>query len=340
MIAGARVEVAPYKRDPADFVLWKPSNDDQPGWDSPWGRGRPGWHLECTTMIDRVLGVPVDIHGGGGDLQFPHHENERAQGLCGFDHAPAGEGDLYARYWMHNGMLTFGGGKMSKSEGRLVTVAEVLEGEHPVLGGMLAERRGEVVRLGLLSGQYRQPLDWSDELLEQSKKRLDRYYRALEGFEGQSAASEPGRHVLSALDDDLNTPAALAACDALAGELNKASSRDDKARLAGALWGSGRLLGLLSLTPAEWARNERDPRRHVKVIGSGHDLHVHWEEVGSTKPKSSQEQDDERIERLIEARNEARQARNFTEADRIRDDLAAEGIHLEDTPAGTTWRRA
>src|SRR6202158_2854988 len=162
MIAGARVEVAPYKEDPGDFVLWKPSTPDQPGWDSPWGRGRPGWHIECSAMSETELGETFDIHGGGLDLIFPHHENEIAQSVCAHDGRP------FARYWMHNGMLTVGGAKMAKSEGNFVTVREVL-----------AEAPGEVIRLALLGTHYRDPLDWTPDRLHEARQTLDRWYRAL-----------------------------------------------------------------------------------------------------------------------------------------------------------------
>ena len=157
MVAGARVEVAPYKRSPADFVLWKPSSDEQPGWDSPWGRGRPGWHIECSAMIEAHLGDTIDIHGGGLDLEFPHHENEVAQSACSHGGAPL------ARYWLHNGMLSMAAAKMSKSVGNVVRVNELLEQGH----------KGEVLRLALLSAHYRQPLEWSDALVAQSKATLD-----------------------------------------------------------------------------------------------------------------------------------------------------------------------
>ncbi len=187
MIAGARVEVAPYKRAPGDFVLWKPSRSEQPGWDSPWGRGRPGWHIECSAMIRAVLGVEtIDIHGGGLDLQFPHHENERAQSCC------AHGGAELARIWMHNGFLQMGETKMSKSLGNIVTVAELLD----------AGWQGETIRLALLSAHYRQPLQWTDDLLRQSKAQLDRLYR-------RDQAGDPAP--AAALFDDLNTPAAIAA---------------------------------------------------------------------------------------------------------------------------------
>ena len=224
MIAGARVEVAPYKRSPADFVLWKPSDADQPGWDSPWGRGRPGWHIECSAMIAEALGTTIDIHGGGQDLQFPHHENELAQSTCAHDGAPL------ARIWMHNGFLNMGSAaKMSKSLGNIVTVGELLaQGWH-----------GEVLRLALLSAHYRQPLEWSDDLLADSKARLDRFYGLLRGQMVPDAA--PDAAFVAALSDDLNTPQALAVL-----------ARLGNARDLGGLVASGRLLGLLGEAPDDW----------------------------------------------------------------------------------------
>jgi cysteinyl-tRNA synthetase len=209
MIAGARVEVAPYKKSPADFVLWKPSSDDQPGWDSPWGRGRPGWHIECSAMIAEALGTTIDIHGGGQDLQFPHHENELAQSTCAHDGAPL------AQIWMHNGFLNMGGAeKMSKSLGNVATVPELLaQGWHP-----------EVQRLALLSAHYRQPLEWSGDLLDQSKATYSRWQQRLDA----EAAGEPDAEVVAALSDDLNTPAAMARLAAL-------SKAGDWAGLSGSL---------------------------------------------------------------------------------------------------------
>ncbi len=204
MIAGARVEVAPYKRDPADFVMWKPSGEGVIGWDSPWGRGRPGWHIECSAMIERHLGETIDIHGGGLDLIFPHHENEIAQSRCAHGGLPL------ARFWVHNGFVDMGAEKMSKSLGNIITPAELLEQGHD----------GEVLRLALLSAHYRQPLPWTDNLLTQSKNVLDRLYRA-------ARDSEPGEvdtDVVAALSDDLNTPLALARLSALEGANLKASA--------------------------------------------------------------------------------------------------------------------
>ncbi len=273
MIAGARVEVASYKKDPADFVLWKPSEPEVIGWDSPWGRGRPGWHIECSAMIERQLGETIDIHGGGLDLIFPHHENEVAQSRCAHGGAPL------ARYWLHNGFLSMAGSeKMSKSLGNVVTVGDLLAEGH----------KGEVLRLALLSAHYRQPLEWSAQLVAQSKATLDRLYRAA----GNAAPGEIDRGVAEALADDLNTPLAL----------SRLSAIEDPASLRA----SAALLGLLSEEADAWFQ------------GGG----------------------DDRVDGLIAARAAAKKERNFAEADRIRAELAADGIVLEDGPSGTTWRRA
>ncbi len=273
MIAGARVEVANYKKDPADFVLWKPSPAGVIGWDSPWGHGRPGWHIECSAMIECHLGRTIDIHGGGLDLIFPHHENELAQSRC------VHQGEPLARLWVHNGFLSMAGGeKMSKSLGNVVGVGELLEEGH----------KGEVLRFALLSAHYRQPLEWSSKLVAQSKATLDRLYRAA----GDARRGEPDEAVLEALSDDLNTPLAL----------SRLSAIDDGPSLRA----SGALLGLLGQDSHSWFQGEGD----------------------------------ERIDALIAARAEAKKQRNFAEADRIRADLAQQGILLEDGPGGTSWRRA
>ena len=293
MLAGARVEVAPYKRNAGDFVLWKPSSDDLPGWDSPWGRGRPGWHIECSAMAAAHLGETIDIHAGGVDLQFPHHENEIAQSEC------AHGGRSFARFWLHNGMLNFGGAKMSKSLGNVERVHELVQ-RHPP----------EALRYALLSAHYRQPLDWSDALIEQSVRTLDRLYGTLRDLAGIDAAASIPAAVEAALDDDLNTPLALAELARIAADARKAETPADKARLKAELLGAGLALGLLQQAPAEWFARGTDAG------------------------------DDARIQALIDERIAAKQARDFARADAIRDQLAAENIVLEDTPQGVRWKRA
>jgi cysteinyl-tRNA synthetase len=298
MIAGARVEVAPYKRDPADFVLWKPSTGDLPGWDSPWGRGRPGWHLECSAMIEEHLGETIDIHGGGQDLIFPHHENEIAQSCCSHG------GKDYVRYWMHNGYITVSGEKMAKSVGNFFTLRELLD-----------VAPGEAIRYALLNGHYRKPLDWSPEILDQAKAALDRFYKALQlssDIEVEVTEEDIPASVIAALEDDLNTPLALSELHAISTALNSAESAEEKVRHKRALLAGGRFLGLLEQEPDTWFR---------------------W------APPSAQGLSDEAIEALIQQRNVARANRDFTEADRIRDELAAQQILLEDGPDGTTWHR-
>lgn len=251
MIAGARVEVAPYKRDPADFVLWKPSTSELPGWDSPWGRGRPGWHLECSAMIETHLGETIDIHGGGQDLIFPHHENEMAQSVCAHRGAP------YVRYWVHNGYITVRGEKMSKSVGNFFTLRELLR-----------VAPGEAIRYALLNGHYRKPLDWSPESLAQARSALDRLYKALQLSAGVAAVADipPPSSVLDALEDDLNTPLALSELHALAGRLNNAGTEEQKRTLKGQLLAAGRFLGLLSLEPTTWFRWSP---KHRQVLSEG-----------------------------------------------------------------------
>ncbi|MBT7756523.1 MAG: cysteine--tRNA ligase, partial [Rhodospirillaceae bacterium] len=286
LIAGARVEVAPYKTNPTDFVLWKPSSAEQPGWDSPWGKGRPGWHLECSVMSEALLGETFDIHGGGIDLVFPHHQNELAQSVCAHDGAP------FANYWMHNGHVTVGGEKMSKSLGNFLTVNDLLD-EFP----------GEALRLTLLSAHYRQPLDFTKELVAESRRILDRWYRAIGDA---AAAADLPDEVEAALLDDLNTPKAIAEMHALA---DKAMAGDDAA--ASSLKAVGEILGLLQATPEAWFQGQ----------GADDDLSA------------------VAIEDLIEQRRQARQDKDFATSDRIRDELAAQGIVLEDGADGTTWRR-
>jgi cysteinyl-tRNA synthetase len=293
MLAGARVEVAPYKRAPGDFVLWKPSPPELPGWDSPWGRGRPGWHIECSAMCEAHLGETIDIHAGGVDLQFPHHENEIAQSAC------AHGGRTFARFWLHNGMLTFGGSKMSKSVGNIRRVHDLIK-EHPP----------EALRLALMSAHYRQPLDWSEELIEQSVRTLDRLYGTLRdlGDVKASAAAIP-EAVEQALADDLNTPLALAELQKIAAEARK-SEGAQRAQLKSDLLGAGMALGLLQQAPEAW-------------FARGVDADA-----------------DARIQALVEERVAAKASRDFARADAIRKQLAEQGIALEDTPQGCRWKRA
>jgi cysteinyl-tRNA synthetase len=293
MLAGARVEVAPYKRDPEDFVLWKPSTDDLPGWDSPWGRGRPGWHIECSAMAAAHLGETIDIHAGGIDLQFPHHENEIAQSECAHDGRP------FARWWLHNGMLNFAGAKMSKSVGNIEKVHDLVRAHPP-----------EALRYALLSAHYRQPLEWSDALIEQSLRTLDRLYGTLRDLMDIDAIPAIPASVEAALDDDLNTPQALAEISHIAGEARKAEALADRQRLKSELLGAGIALGLLQQAPSAW-------------FGRG-----------------ASNNDDVRIQSLIDERARAKQARDFVRSDAIRDQLAKEGVLLEDTPQGVRWKRA
>ena len=243
MRAGARVEVADYKRHPGDFVLWKPSSDDQPGWESPWGRGRPGWHIECSAMIHKHLGDVIDIHGGGQDLIFPHHENEIAQGCCA-------HGTEYVRYWMHNGYINIDGEKMSKSLGNFRLVRDLLE-KFP----------GEVLRFALLSSHYRSPLNFSAELLEQAESSLDSLYYALLG-RGETVHADPDYRlpedhpVLTALLDDLNTSEAISALHAIAARLNKAAL-EEKPALKAELQAAAHLLGLLEADPSAWFQDKK-----------------------------------------------------------------------------------
>ncbi len=288
LLAGARVEVAPYKRDAGDFVLWKPSDDETPGWDSPWGRGRPGWHIECSAMSEKYLGKTFDIHGGGIDLSFPHHENELAQSCC------ANKTEYFARYWMHNGHLTVNGEKMSKSLGNFYTVRELRE-----------EFTGEALRYMLMSAHYRQPLDLSKDLIRQCQSSLDRLYGALRGVVLIPANVDP--QVVEALQDDLNVPIALARLHELAGFVNKSESLEEKTQFASTLKISAYLLGILQQDPELWFQGD---------LG-----------------------DAAEIEDLIAQRNAARASKNFAESDRIRDELTARGIILEDSANGTMWRR-
>lgn len=249
MIAGARVEVAPYKKDPADFVLWKPSDDDTPGWDSPWGRGRPGWHIECSAMATRYLGENFDIHGGGIDLVFPHHENEIAQSCC------ANHGSSYAKYWMHNGHLMVEGEKMSKSLGNFVTVHELLE-----------SWPGEAIRLAMMSTHYHQPINWTLDNLRQAKEALDRFYTALRQTSSivyEDADVPDG--VLNALCDDLNTPLAIAEFHELITQLNKAKNDRKKAEAKGRVLAAAELLGILEIDVDSWFTGGSDADEAAEI---------------------------------------------------------------------------
>ncbi len=239
-IAGARVEVAPYKKDPADFVLWKPSSDGQPGWDSPWGRGRPGWHLECSVMSTDILGQNFDIHGGGQDLTFPHHENEIAQSCC------AHEGSSFAQIWMHNGMLNIDGEKMSKSLGNF-----------KLLHDLLKQYDGEVIRYVLLSAHYRQPAEFGADLLEEAKNTLDRWYNILDKLHDIAENGKETDEFVAALYDDMNTPKAFAELHRLYNAMNKATG-DAQAELKGQFLACARLIGLLEKDPAQWLRGHAE----------------------------------------------------------------------------------
>ena len=316
MIAGARVEVAPYKKNPHDFVLWKPSKADEPSWPSPWGQGRPGWHIECSAMIEKTLGLPIDIHGGGVDLVFPHHENEIAQGVCAHGHAHGDHAhDEYARYWMHNGFLTVDAEKMSKSVGNVLLLHDLVQA-----------MPGEVVRWALLSAHYRQPLDWNQGLLDQSRKNLDRLYGVLRDADAaladfdEATLDEAERElaenaldpVLDALEDDLNTPGAIAQLFGLGAALRDLlnDAEADINDIAMARWSlkeAAGLLGVLSLTPDAWFEGG-DPALKTEV------------------------------EALLEQRATARAEKNWAEADRIRDRLNALNVVVMDGPDGATWR--
>ena len=309
MIAGARVEVAPYKRNPADFVLWKPSPPELPGWDSPWGRGRPGWHIECSAMAEAHLGETIDIHAGGIDLQFPHHENEIAQSTC------AHGGKAFARYWLHNGMLTLDGRKMSKSLGNTLVLHALLE-KHPP----------EVLRFLLLKAHYRQPLDWSEAAVQQARATLDGWYGLLRDLSDVNIPTDRdqliqeawfvdgGSRVYAALEQDLNTPDALVEIAKAAFQANRArqgsltTRREQKLRLMGA----ADALGLLQQDPEAWFK-QTTPGTAVDVT---------------------------HIESLLEQRTAARAARDFARADAVRAELAALGVAIEDGPQGTRWKVA
>ncbi len=296
MLDGARVEVAPYKKYAGDFVLWKPSSEDEPGWESPWGFGRPGWHLECSAMIEAHLGDTIDIHGGGRDLVFPHHENEVAQSCCAHD------GKEYVRYWMHNGYINIGGEKMSKSLGNFRTVRE-----------LLTHYKGEVIRFALLSAQYRSELDFSVDLLNQSKASLDSLYgflRDAKDVQASSTASIKEQPIYAALLDDLNTPIAISELHQMAKAMNKADV-EEKSRLKAVILNAAKLMGLLQEDPERWFTD-----------GIG--------EEGISA---------EEIESMIQSRVQAKLDKDYARADEIRKELKDKGVVLEDSREGTKWKR-
>ena len=300
-LAGSRVEVASYKKNAGDFVLWKPSTDNQPGWDSPWGFGRPGWHLECSAMAEESLGLPFDIHAGGMDLIFPHHENEIAQS-CGA-HNENNDPTIFAKYWLHNAMLNIDGEKMSKSLGNIFYIRDYLENFD-----------GEILRLALLSGHYRQSINWTNETINQSKNTLDKFYRILNKVldikVNDNDVLKCPRNVLEALCDDLNTSKALAEVNNIAKKLSLAENLDEKIKYKTRLLASANVLGILQHSPKKW-------------LGIG---------------QIQDNLDSKHIEDLINQRNEARKNKDFKTADEIRDKLTELGIEIEDTPNGTIWR--
>jgi cysteinyl-tRNA synthetase len=313
--AGARVEVDEAKRDPLDFVLWKQAKPGEPAWPSPWGAGRPGWHIECSAMSTALLGTHFDLHGGGLDLKFPHHENEIAQSC-------AASGDQFVNLWMHNGFVNVDEEKMSKSLGNFFTVREVL----PTL------RHPEVLRFFVLSSHYRGPINYSLEQLEQADATLNRIYMALRGVPPvPPVAGEHTARFLQSMDDDFNTPEALAVLQNMLREMNTAKDAGHKGRvaaLAAELKSLGNVLGLLTVPLEEWARLGKPASPGLPAATS----------PGANAPGGL---DDAQVEARIAARAAARKARNWAESDRIRDELAAAGVLLEDKPGGaSTWRRA
>jgi cysteinyl-tRNA synthetase len=294
MIAGARVEVAPWKRDPSDFVLWKPSDDSSPGWDSPWGRGRPGWHIECSAMAEQHLGTTIDIHGGGNDLKFPHHENEIAQSVCSHG------GEPFAKYWVHNGFVEIDSEKMSKSLGNVLLVENLLK-RFP----------GEAIRMALIKARYREPINWDDNLIEQSKSQLDRMYGALQRLETVALSEPPEASAAfySAMDDDLNTALAISSLMESVTRANTAQRPIEQMQAKSELLGGGAEIGILQQAPTDWFAGH-----------PGDDI------------------DKAQVEALIAQRELARAEKDWSRADEIRDELAAIGVQILDGPNGTEWR--
>ena len=297
MIAGARVEVAPYKRNPMDFVLWKPSTRELPGWDSPWGRGRPGWHVECSAMIESHLGETIDIHGGGQDLVFPHHENEIAQSTCAHD------GALFCRTWVHNSFVTVDGNKMSKSLGNVKLIRD-----------LSSDTPGEALRFALLSSHYRSPLDWTAQRTTDARRTLTKWYRALHDAPELTDATdrEIDSELMAALCDDLNVAKAVARLHELTQQLGAIKDEKERAMLRHRITSSASLLGLLQMQP--------DAALDLLTLPSpGSAVDTAW------------------IEERIGARHRARAEKNFAVADEIRQQLLNAGIQIEDSPNGTTW---
>jgi len=303
--AGSRVAVDESKDDPLDFVLWKVAKPDEPSWSSPWGKGRPGWHIECSTMSTRCLGPHFDIHGGGMDLKFPHHENEIAQ-------AEAATGEPFVNYWMHNGFVRVDDEKMSKSLGNFFTVREILK-----------SYRAEEIRYFILASHYRSPLNYSQQNLENGKAALTRLYSTLRGLSPAESSDETcdayDNAFCKAMDDDFNTPEAIAVLFELAREINKHKQQQPKTanRLAGCLCRLGGILGLLQVDPENYLRDTAPGQTDTAAALSG-----------------------ESVEELIAHRLQARTDKNWAEADRIRDELESAGILLEDSASGTRWRRS
>ena len=291
-IAGSRVEVAPFKKDPADFVLWKPSTDEQPGWDSPWGVGRPGWHTECSAMSKKTLGLPFDVHGGGRDLIFPHHENEIAQSCC--SSANVNEPDSYAKYWMHNGFVTIKGEKMSKSLGNIILTKD-----------LTSEYHGEVIRLALLSTHYRQGLDWNDSIIHQSKKLLDKLYKIYFDLSEIGATEDDNSFsIIDSLLDDLNTPALISNLNKLVKDYSK-DKDTNHVLIKTKLNIIGSALGIL----------QDENYNHISI---SEELQV-------------------KIKKLLSQRVIAKEKKDFSHADKIRDELRELGVEIKDSKEGTSW---